>query len=89
LWRCSDPSLEAGTRAQLTRELMQARAAVGRALRARDTDGERLARCAVDRAKVALGERGPAWWDDGAPDYNRRMARTTPYRDWFEALPPT
>jgi hypothetical protein len=28
------------------------------------------------------------WWRDGAPDYNRRMARNTPYRGWFEALPP-
>ena len=37
-------------------------------------------------AKVALGERGPVWWDDGAPDLNRRMARNTVYADWFAAL---
>jgi transposase len=24
-------------------------------------------------------ERGPVWWDDGAPDINRHMVRTTPY----------
>ena len=36
--------------------------------------------------QVALGERGPPWWDDGAPDYNRRMAVNTPYRAWFEGL---
>ena len=41
------------------------------------------ARSQVDEAKVALGERGPVWWDDGAPDYNRRMAKNTPYADWF------
>ena len=43
------------------------------------------ARSQVDEAKVALGERGPVWWDDGAPDYNRRMAKNTPYADWFAA----
>jgi hypothetical protein len=35
-----------------------------------------------------LGERGPVWWTDGAPDFNRRMARNTPYADWFAALEP-
>ena len=42
----------------------------------------------MDEAKVALGERGPVWWTDGAPDVNRRMATATPYRAWLEALPP-
>jgi hypothetical protein len=41
----------------------------------------------VQEAKVALGERGPAWWTDGAPDWNRHLAKNTPYRDWFLALP--
>ena len=41
------------------------------------------ARATVDRAKVAHGERGPVWWDDGAPDLTRRMARNTPYADWY------
>jgi hypothetical protein len=65
-------------------ELMSARRAVREALRS----GEGLAdaRSRVDAAKVALGERGPVWWADGAPDYNRRMARNTPYADWFAAL---
>jgi len=44
------------------------------------------ARGRVDAAKVALGERGPVWWTDGAPDLNRRMAVNTPYADWFAAL---
>lgn len=48
----------------------------------------RRARAAVDRAKRALGERGPVWWSDGAPDLNRYMAVNTLYADWFKALPP-
>lgn len=86
LWRCSDPSLPEDERARLTHALMRARAAVGRALRAGDTHAERLARTQVDAAKVALGERGPAWWTDGAPDHNRRLVRNTPYAAWFESL---
>ena len=31
----------------------------------------------------ALGEFGPVWWDDGEPDFNRHMARTTAYADWY------
>ena len=88
LWRCSDPALAPERRADLTRTLMAARRAVGAALRAHDGDAERAARARVDEAKVALGERGPVWWTDGAPDVNRRMATATPYREWFEALPP-
>ncbi|CAM5796892.1 hypothetical protein RFUL19S_04517 [Rhizobacter fulvus] len=40
----------------------------------------------VDSAKRALGERGPAWWEDGAPDYKKRMAINTPYAQWYRAL---
>jgi hypothetical protein len=86
LWRCSNSGLPDDERERLTNELMHARSAVGRALRGGVTAAERAARHQVDAAKVALGERGPAWWDDGAPDYNRRFARNTPYHDWFAAL---
>ena len=86
LWRCTDPALPAPERDRLTRALMRARAAVGRARRAGDADAERAARAEVHAAKVALGERGPVWWTDGAPDYTRRLATNTPYRDWFDAL---
>ena len=65
---------------------MAARRAVGAAKRANDAAAERTARAAVHAAKVALGERGPAWWDDGAPDYNRRAVAKTPYAAWFQAL---
>jgi hypothetical protein len=87
LWRCSDPSIPAEERSRLTRELMSARRAVGAALRANDADAERAARAAVDAAKISLGERGAPWWSDGAPDYNRRLARNTPYADWYASLP--
>lgn len=84
LWRLSDPGLSDERRGELVDELMAARRAVREALRS----GEGLAdaRSRVDAAKVALGERGPPWWSDGASDYNRHMARNTPYADWFAAL---
>lgn len=88
LWRCTNPALPTAERQRLTRELMAARAAVRRALRAGgDGDALRLARAAVHATKVALGERGAPWWTDGAPDFNRHLARNTPYRDWFAGLP--
>jgi len=86
LWRCSNPALTAEARQTLTSELMRARGAVGRARRSGDPEREREARRAVDAAKVALGERGPVWWQDGTPDYNRHLAKNTPYRGWFESL---
>jgi len=86
LWRMSDPALPDSRRAALTKDLMAARRAVGTALRASDAPALARARAAVDEAKHALGERGPAWWTDGAPDLNRRMARNTRYAGWFEAV---
>ena len=62
---------------------MDARRAKGTAMRAGDRTGREAARARVDAAKVALGERGPPWWTDGAPDLNRRMAKTTPYAAWW------
>lgn len=84
LWRCSDPSLSEERRTALVADLMQARRAVGAALRTSDTTALAEARASVDRAKVALGERGPVWWHDGTPDLNRRMVANTPYAQWFE-----
>ena len=48
--------------------------------------GRAEARRRVDAAKIALGERGPVWWTDESPDYNRRLAKNTPYAAWFEAV---
>ncbi|GAA2720496.1 hypothetical protein [Cellulomonas aerilata] len=87
LWRRSDPGLGADERARLTRELMAARRAKGAAMRAGDAAARKEARARVDAAKVALGERGPVWWSDGAPDLTRHLARTGPYADWFASLP--
>lgn len=75
LWRLSDPSLSEERRDTLVRELMDAR-------RQRD-------RARVDAAKRALGERGPVWWNDSAPDWNRHLAKNSPYAQWWEAqIPP-
>ena len=62
-WRASDPSLPEERRQELVNELMSARRAVGAAKRAGDADAERAARDRVHAAKVALGERGPKWWE--------------------------
>ena len=86
LWRCSNPSLPEHERAALTSALMRARAAVGRALRAGDPEALVEARQQVDAAKIALGERGPTWWTDEARDWNRHLAKNTPYAEWFAAL---
>lgn len=84
LWRLSNPTLAPAEREQLVRELMTARRAVRKAKG--DADALRAARSSVDAAKRALGERGPPWWTDGAPDYNRHMVANTPYADWFETI---
>ncbi len=86
LWRRANPDLPDAGRQALVDHLMDARRAVGSALHAQDTAALATARAAVDAAKVALGERGPVWWRDGAPDLTRRMARNTPYADWFASL---
>ena len=86
LWRMADPSLPPERRELLTRELMAARRAVGTALRGGDEEALKAARAAVDRAKRALGERGPAWWTDGAPDMNRKKVKDTPYAAWYAGL---
>lgn len=40
------------------------------------------ARARVQAAKIALGERRQVWWSDGAPDFNRRLVKITPYPEW-------
>lgn len=86
LWRTPNPRLSPAERGRLVGELMDARRAVGAAQRADDPVALAEARAAVDAAKRALGERGPPWWSDGAPDYGRRLARNTPYADWYAGL---
>lgn len=86
LWRCADPTLSAEARERLVHALMSARRSVRSALAEADDVALAAARRGVDDAKIALGERGAVWWDDGAPDLNRRMARNTIYADWFSGL---
>jgi hypothetical protein len=83
LWRCSNPTLDAGERQRLVNELMAARRAVKAAKASGDPEEMKVARAAVQDAKVALGERGPVWWEDGAPDFNRCKVANTPYADWY------
>ena len=56
-WRAADPSIPEAFRTELVAELMRAR-------RMQD-------RPAVQDAKVALGERGPRWWDPPTPEGDR------------------
>jgi hypothetical protein len=82
LWRKSNPNLGDEKRDRLVHELMDARRAVKEA-----GTGEialRKARSLVDQAKVRLGERGPVWWTDGSPDFNRHMVKNSPYAQWYK-----
>jgi ABC-type amino acid transport substrate-binding protein len=74
-WRATDPDLPPDVSEVLRRELMSARRAVGAALRAGDPDAERAARDRVQRAKVALGERGTPWWEQSDDERRERWER--------------
>ncbi len=86
LWRMSNPALKPTEREALVKELMTARRAVAAARRLHSEPKESAAHDRVNAAKVALGERGPVWWEDKAPDFNRHMVANTPYRMWYETL---
>jgi len=86
LWRTSNPHLDDETREALVKALMAARREVGVAGRRGDAAAVATARRAVDIAKHGLGERGPVWWTDGAPDLNRHLVKNTPYAEWFNDL---
>ena len=83
LWRRSDPSLTPEDRQAHVNALMQARRDVGQA---RTDAARKAARAAVHKAKIALGERGPVWWKDDAPDFTRYHPKNTPYAEWWAAL---
>ena len=86
LWRATNPSLDTEERVRLTKELMSARRAVRAA---QHGEGLADARARVNAAKIGLGERGPIWWDDGAPDLNRRLVKGTCYANWWESVDQT
>ncbi len=86
LWRTANPNLPAETRERWVSALMDARRTVKAAKRSGDQHRLAMARAAVDQAKVALGERGPVWWTDGAKDFNRHRVNNTPYADWYASV---
>ncbi len=66
-WRATNPNLPEEVRQARVKDLMQARRDVAAAKRANDEAAEKEARSRVNAAKVALGERGPKWWEEPAP----------------------
>ena len=86
LWRASNPHLSEEKRKSFVYDLMVARREVKAALNEENEERLIAARKAVDAAKIALGERGPVWWTDGAKDFNRHLVKNTPYADWYQKL---
>lgn len=84
LWRVANPRLSPREHEVLVSALMAARRQVKAALAADDPAALAPARSSVNAAKIALGERGPVWWEDGARDFNRHLVKNTPYRDRYE-----
>nr|WP_261368145.1 hypothetical protein [Pseudosulfitobacter koreense] len=84
MWRTTDPALPDDVRRAAIKRLMRARMDVRRA--GDDDEALREARGRVQEAKEALGERGPVWWDDGAPDETQRAPWNSSYADWWAGL---
>lgn len=84
LWRRSNPSLPPEVAQALVSELMDARRKLAR--KDLSAPARADARARVDVAKRKLGERGEVWWDDGAPDLNRKLVQNPPYAGWFSDL---
>lgn len=78
LWRAANPNLSPEERSQLVSELMGARREVKAAKRSGDDGRLAMARAAVDKAKIALGERGPVWLNG--------EAKNTPFADWYASV---
>jgi hypothetical protein len=66
-WRRQDPAIPQTLASELVAALMAARRAVGQAQRTADAEALRVARAQVQDAKLALGERGPPWWEEPSP----------------------
>ena len=64
------------------RELMRARREVKESIHSNDVGRLTTARASVDAAKIALGERGPVWWDDST-EFHRYLVTNTPYAEWY------
>ncbi|MGO1395403.1 MAG: hypothetical protein ACTHZY_10625 [Halomonas sp.] len=85
LWRCTDPRLGDDEKRTHIKALMKARRAVRTAQQQDDEDAIHHARNAVQSAKEALGERGPVWWDDNAPDEGGLAPHNSSYVEWWES----
>ncbi len=72
LKRCTNPAIDDSTRRKVIKALMQARMSADAT--------------AVLAAKVALGEAGPVWWEDGAPDVSGKGPEATSYAAWWRGL---
>jgi hypothetical protein len=83
LWRAPNPTLPAESKIRHTRELLNGRRAMRAAKAAGDEAAIADARRQMRKAQEALGERGAVWWTDGQPDFNRRLAKLSPYAEWF------
>lgn len=55
-------------------------------MRREDVAAREAARADIDAAKRSLGERGPVWWTDGAPDLTGCTVHDTTYAAWFASL---
>jgi hypothetical protein len=83
LWRKTDPCLPEDERQLWVKRLMEARRAVKDAS---SDEVRKAARAKVHEAKLALGERGPVWWDDGAPDETRLHPKNSSYAGWWAGV---
>ena len=75
LKRCTDPVLDDTIRRRELKTLMQARM--------------KNDRTAALKAKEALGEAGPVWWNDGTPDVSGCAPTDTVYAEWWNSLSET
>lgn len=74
-WRATDPTIPDARREELTRILMAWRREVRRT---KGTADESTARAGVHSAKVALGERGTAWWEQSEEERRARWSAEVP-----------
>lgn len=74
-WRATDPKIPEERRRELTSILMAWRREVAHV---KGTDDEQHARDGVHAAKVALGERGPKWWEQTEAERRSRWEADVP-----------
>ena len=83
LWRKTNPCLSDIERRAAIKLLMQARLGMRKA----SSELEVMkAKADVDAAKQRLGETGPVWWSDGAPDESGRHPLESSYAAWWAEL---